>query len=77
MEIRFESGEQTTVLGIDDLEAGAVYTNVSDAEDDDLYLFTDLGFLVALDTGTCFNKDDPWVIVARFKEVDVSLLVSK
>ena len=75
MKIIYGSTGQTETLTFSELEQGKVYTNVSDAVDNDLYLRTDTGVLVALSDGLVFVDGD--MPTARFLEVDVELVVKK
>lgn len=75
MKIVFDATSQTETLEFLDLEAGKVYTNVSDTMDDDLYLKTDGDVIVALRDGLRFVDGD--MPSARFLEVAVELKVLK
>jgi len=77
MKVVIQDESPMVTLSYQQLEQGKVYTNVSDDEDDDLYLFTDLGGLVQVRTGIVFDEGDPWTQVDRFLEVDVTMVVNK
>lgn len=77
MKVVIQDESPLVTLAYESLEQGKVYTNVSDDEDDDLYLFTDLGQLIQVRTGIAFDETDPWTQVDRFLEVDVTLVVNK
>lgn len=75
MKIIYGSTGQTETLTIGQLEDGKVYTDVSDAIDDDLYLALDTGAIAGLRDGTVYVDGD--LPTARFLEVDVELVVNK
>lgn len=77
MKVVIQDESPLVTLSYEQLEQGKVYTNVSDDEDDDLYLFTDLGQLIQVRTGIAFDETDPWTQVDRFLEVDVTMVVNK
>lgn len=77
MEIVYDSLSPVATLKLGELLAGRVYTDVSDGNDDDLYMYTDMGDLVNLRDGTRYTVADPWTRTASFLEVNVKLVVKK
>lgn len=77
MKVVFDTEAPTATLAFEQLEDGKVYTDVSDENDDDLYLSTDLGQIVRLSDGMTFDAGDGWPATHRFLEVDVTLVVKK
>lgn len=75
MKIVYDSGAQVTTLLMGELIDGRVYTDVSDEFDTDLYLATDQGGVVSLETGIIYLPTD--LPASRFVEVDVTLVVKK
>lgn len=73
MKIVYGSTSQTETLEFGDLVDGKVYTNVSDTDDDDLFLAMDTNEIVSLKDGTVYVDGD--MPTARFLEVDVELVV--
>lgn len=75
MKIVYGSTSQTETLTMSQLMDGHVYTDVSDEHDDDLYIATDQGGIVSLETGIYYADGD--LPTSRFLEVDVELAVKK
>lgn len=75
MKIVYDSGAQVTTLTLGELIDGHVYTDISDEEDDDLYIATDHGGVLSLATGIIYDIGD--LPASRFVEVDVTLVVKK
>lgn len=77
MEIVQQADIPLGTLDYYDLVPGKVYTDVTDNEDDDLYLKLDMG-LAALHSGMYHSNDeDSWVQQARFIEVNAKVVVVK
>lgn len=75
MKIVYGSTSQTETLTMSQLMDGHVYTDVSDDDDDDLYIAVDQGGIVSLVNGVYYADGD--MPTARFLEVDVELVVKK
>lgn len=76
MKLKFEDGHK--LVAWEDMKQGATYMEVGyDGEDDDVYLATDDGKIVAMGDGVAYDSFDFPGGEPRFFEVDVVLMVMK